>query len=500
MVDFWMLQIKDWKIQPKSITQVVPDMLNSVKPVVQEAKKFQQKVVAEKKQEATDQDLANKSGYSVKEIKFLREVKKQGIGMQEAEWFIQQKRQEVLQPQESTIKNIGEWVVSFAGGIPKVIAETGILNKPIEALSNSVVGDVIRSWATKLFWAEDIKKYQQENAWKSFSQMAAWSQVWGNPESKAARYTENTLWALEMATAIPWLLKGWAKVAGMKALDKAIETGKVTEKAINKWWAGKILNLIKEWENKSNKIAALGRWGIDSQSAISKRWSWSKNVVKPSQKTLDAVATVKKEIVWASSDPQKLYTQLSNKIWDLSEWLAEQLKTVKIKSQTGKLKALKESLDNLIEETADYSKPTANAIKKAKESILKAKTAKEARDAAKQLDNLIPNSIKEWAAKWGKDALVYGKWRWARSAFNDFIDEAAEWVSEPSVKDMFKKISNLYRAKWWIEDNIVQITKPVIGIKQKLWTLAKNTALVWWAGYAAKNIFWVGEWWVPYQE
>lgn len=500
MVDFWMLQIKDWKIQPKSLTQVVPDMLNPIKPVVQEAKKYQQKVVAQKKQEATDQDLANKSGYSVKEIKFLREVKKQGIGMDEAEQFIQQKRQEALQPQESTIKNIGEGIVNFAGGIPKVIAETGILDKPIEALSKSVVGDVIRSWATKIFWAEEVKKYQQENAWKTFSQMAAWSQVWGNPESQAARYTENTLWALEMATAIPWLLKWWAKVAGMKALDKAIDTGKVTEKAINKWWAGKILNLIKEWESKSNKIAALWRWGIDSQSALSKRWSWTKNVVKPSQKTLDAVATVKKEIVWASSDPQKLYTQLSDKIWDLSEWLWEQLKTVKIRSQTGKLKVLKDSLDNLIAETADYSKPTADAIKKAKASIMKAKTAKEARDAAKQLDMLIPNSIKEWAAKWGKDALIYGKWRWARSAFNDFIDEAADWVSDESVKDIFKKISNLYRAKWWIEDNIVQITKPIKWAKQKIWKFIKNTALLWGWAYLWKKIFWIGDWGWTYQE
>lgn len=389
------------------------------------------------------------------------------------------------------VKDVWEWVVWFAGWIPKAIAWTRLFDKPMAKLAQA-------AWFLANKAGYNVKtpeQIQQAVKEQPFSAYAKGSQVGGDPTSKTARTTEWILDTAEAVTAIPGLIKWGLKIAGKKALKDAISKWEVTEKVLKKWGAGKILDMIKEWEAARNKVSALWRWGITDQSKLSKRWKWSKDVVKPSKKTLEWVATVVEEIpksnkMWA----QELYTQIWNKISEISEWLKTQLWQIKTWTQTAKLKALKGALTNLYDEVADYSKPTANAIKKAKAEILKSKNAKDAWDAAKKLDNLIPESIKKWASQ-GKDALVYGKRRGAREAFNDYIDDVAEWVQDVNVKSTFKKISNLYRAKWWIEENIVQLTKPVVWMASKLKSLW-GKALIWaWWLVAAKMFLRKGKGW-----
>lgn len=404
------------------------------------------------------------------------------------QWFVIDKPQSKWQKFLSWVKDFWEWLVSFAWWLPKVVAETWIVDKPASWLAGKI-GNPIREALGKPALTNEQLSQQK------FSDMAKGSQVWGDPESKLAKTTTTVMDTAALLTAIPWIIKWWVKLAWIKALKEAIKKWEVTEQAIKKWWAGWILDMIREWSNKVNKISALPRWWIKEQWALARRWSWVDDVVKPSQKTLDSVATITEEIpksknMWV----QTLYTNISNTISSLSDWLSWKLKNIKIRSQTAKLKWLTDALDDLYDETIEYSKPTANAISKAKDAIVNATNADEAWEAAKKLDKLIPDSIKNGVANGWKDALVYGRRRGARWAFNDYLDDVASWIDDVDVKKTFKKISDLYRWKWWIEENILLTTKKVTGMKDTIKSVAKKSAMwvVWLA--AIKGLL---SWWKP---
>jgi hypothetical protein len=62
------------------------------------------------------------------------------------------------------------------------------------------------------------------------------------------------------------------------------------------------------------------------------------------------------------------------------------------------------------------------------------------------------------------------------------------------VKQLFKKMSTLYHAKWQIIANLWALTKKATGMKTKLVRAGKNVAGTIVAGKALQEL-WVFNWW-----
>lgn len=159
------------------------------------------------------------------------------------------KTTEDVKPEWSTIKNIWEGIVGYAWGIPKVIAETGLLDKPLMKVANKIRAALGKRELT-----------QEEQSQMAYSKTAAWSQVGWDPESKLANTVETVLTLAEVAGWL-WGLK-WA--AKSRALTKTILpklTPGVEEARAMKWLtrAGKITGRIypklTESETALKKVA-----------------------------------------------------------------------------------------------------------------------------------------------------------------------------------------------------------------------------------------------------
>lgn len=372
------------------------------------------------------------------------------------------------------IKDIWEWVVWFAWGIPKIVAEIWVLDKPMQKLGEKIGGVIWKDF----------------NPQQSFSESAWWSQVWWDPESKTAKRVEFWLDALELATWVA-ALKSWAKFAAKQWLKKA-----VTE-SIETWWkkaikVGKLdksgkktLELIAESDKWKSLKSALSRWWLEEWwSKVKRFWLWSWKLVKPSQKSIDAAATISTEIPKASKKPWKLFTQVSDKIWELSTNLWGKLKQVKIWTRTSDKKTLIDSLKTLATETKDFSPTIYKEVNRAISWIKKAKNLDEVRQSAKTLDAMIPESVKKWI--WDKSAILNKLWRWSRDTLNDFMDVVATSSnSDAAVKQSFKKMTNLYHALWQLEENI-----PTL-LKANKWFIPKTA---WFLKEALKYSVWTAVW------
>lgn len=163
-----------------------------------------------------------------------------------------------------TAKDVWEWLVSYAGGIPKAIAETGLLDNPANWV-NEKIWPQVRAIATKIFGKkamEDYQKSMQKEDWSpmKFSEFAAGSQVWGDPNSKVAKWVSNTMTALEMiswAGAIKWALKSKALTKAIlpemtKAVTEARDLAKLTRVTKVLW---KKVAVLSPRETEMKKVA-----------------------------------------------------------------------------------------------------------------------------------------------------------------------------------------------------------------------------------------------------
>jgi hypothetical protein len=329
--------------------------------------------------------------------------------------------------------------------LPQSITESGVLDNPAEYLAKWPVWEAIRSGAKSLFWEKALKEYQAKEWWKKFSEVAKTMTVW-DPNSELYQWTR-----------IAWdVLQTWIWVAQVA-------------KSIAKSWTKKaVLNILKEADTVWGKRAALSRWWLDTQWPLSKFFKWSKDLVKPSQRTLDATEEVVNTIKWASKNPQKLYTQISTKISDIWSDLSSKLKTIGIKWSNLSTKELNTKLIDLSNEIKDISPTMWKKLQVLSKNITNAGDADEFRKSLQQLDDMIPENVKSWINLSWKDQYIYDAWRAARWAGNDLLDNIANNISETAVKKSFKSMSNLYHAKWQISQNIGRLTPKVTWIWTKL--------------------------------
>jgi len=345
----------------------------------------------------------------------------------------------------SNISDVIWWAYRSVVDIPQSITESWILDKPAEYLAKWPVWEAIRSWAKSLFWEKALKEYQAKEWWKKFSEVAKTMTV-GNPNSKLYQWTR-----------VAWdVLQTWIWVA--QAAKSIAKSG--TKKAV--------LNMLKEADTVWGKRAALSRWGLDTQWPLSKFLKWSKDLVKPSKRTLEATDEVVNTIKWASKNPQKLYTQISTKISDIWSDLSSKLKTIGIKWSNLSTKELNTKLVDLSNEIKDISPTMWKKLQVLSKNITNSADADEFRKSLQQLDDMIPENVKSWINLSWKDQYIYDAWRAARWAGNDLLDNIANNIPDAAVKKSFKSMSNLYHAKWQISQNIWRLTPKVTWIWTKL--------------------------------
>jgi len=427
------------------------------------------KVATDQKVEA-ERNKITENGFSQREMDFVQKAKASWMSKDDVMMYIQDKRKEMM-PKKTfweNVKDVWEGIADFAWWIPKAIASSWVLDKTMEKVAWSDVWlflpamqwqgittqQALQSLTKALVGEEELKRYQQEQWGKSFSEFSKWSQVWGDPESQLAKATSNTLNVLEAVWWVPALIKAWWK-------------------AVVKWQAGKkmwkILDVVRETENIGEKRAALSAWRIAKEPwALKKWWSWTKEVVQPSQRSVDAAEQIAKDIPNISKQPEVLYKQVSDKvseIWNSLEW---ELKQIKVWSLTSKNSELQKSLSRLADEMWDLSKWSAKEIKKLAESIKNSSTADDVWKNAQKLDDMIPESIRKWVNLSWKDQIIYNIWRQARGWVNDHLDDIATMIRNVSVKDKFKKMSNYYHAMSQIKKKIWVLTKPQKWFKQKV--------------------------------
>lgn len=383
-----------------------------------------------------------------------------------------------------TIKDIWEWVVSFAGWIPKVIAETWILDKQVQKLNEWVVWESVRNLAEKLFWKETVSEYQKQEWWKSFSEFAAWKQVGWDQESKTAVAIEYALDALEFATWLAWLktwLKFWAKQALKKSIKESIETWweiAIKSSKLDSAWK-QALNIIKESDISKELKWALPRAWLNEWRSWFMRWIfWTGKKVKPSQKSIDSAATISTEILKPSTKPWKLYTQVADKVWEIASELWTQLKNIKT---TKAPVATTEKLTELATEIGDYSPSMMKATRNLIDKLASSKNLDEVWEARKLFDDVVWKNVK-LAKEWKSKILKTLRWE-SRWMVNDYIDDIANNIADVWVKWKFKVMTNLYHALWQIENNISTIAKPTIWALKKTW-MAFKEAIKYGVGWA----------------
>jgi hypothetical protein len=391
------------------------------------------------------------------------------------------------------------WAVAW---ISKVAEST--TGKGMDWLGKKLFGESYWTiWGITEKVVPKILQWQENSFWYKAGEV-----VWKNLPSFAATAWLWSIWWAFVPRVIKWA-GAWAIGTQANTLLTEWRLATPKETAIWAWvWAvlwwsfggkvqkqKKVLNLIQESDTIWNKRAALPRWWINKQSKLNEFLFWTDKVVKPSQRSIDASKTVVDQIKWVSTkDPQRLYTQIDNKIWEIAQPLSNDLKTIWVKWTNKTTTDVISKLKDLSTEMSDISKITSKKITTLWANIKKATNADEIRNWLKQMDKVVPENIKKWLNLSGKDQVIYDAWRTARSAGNDLLEEIADKTTNIPIKQSLKTMSNLFHAKWQIQQNIGKLTPTKTWALKKIWRLAKN---LWGTVIAGKILqkLWVFWWW-----
>lgn len=410
-----------------------------------------------------------------------------------------------------------------------------------EKLKNTQFADMVRRAGERVFGKEEMAAFQQEEAikraWPDYfsadNQANILRSVWGRKQEQSwrgkagkfiweqAAITALTLpvwgiiWGLSKSVLwVAWTraaqLARWAVVWGITGMAEqelqaigsrwefattnelkngailgAIWGSYLSKKISSTKW--NIKDIIRETEEWSSKLAALKSGSLKEQRDwIAGYVFWGKNVVKPSKKTLEAVETITKEIPNAANTPVKLYGQIKSKISEISEWLSDQLKKVKVGWFTARNKQVRTALETLATDAKDTLwGTTAKEIGKIAQKFqnMAGKTADEAREYAKQLDNMMGEKLKSWINLSSREEVTYKFWRAAREEVNNYLDDVGSSIKDVAVKDQFKKVTNLYHGANQIENKINMLTSQQIGALSK-WVIGLKNAMKYGIGWA----------------
>lgn len=426
-------------------------------------------------------------------------------------------------------------IESFAWGvvwkIPKIIWNLIKVSIDNPMISPTWFIDKIKeaTWKKSIWWQV---KTEVENVTKEFAQDIN-RQIWGNEEDMSYKMWEflveiapffiapeigaekavSEIWTSKLASKFPWVAKFLNNQFIKNVLQKSLESTVTTPAsvAISEWrtatptemgiWAitqnilwsknlkksKRLKNVLSETDTKANMLEWLREWTLKNlPSKAEEMFLWVWNRLNPSKRTQNTLNYIKDNIKNFSTRPTKLYQQLNTKVQEVAKWLWEKLKQINVWWMTSMKKQLMDKIDIVVSEAKNYSDPTKKAMLWILDDIKSAKTMDDIRTSAKNMDRVIPKSIKEWAWKWWKDELIYLRWRDVRNTFNDLMEDYAYNLPDWDVKKALWDMSTLYHWIWQIEENIMWLYKKkwwIVQAAKNLWTVALQRA-------ALNQIFW----------
>ncbi len=394
------------------------------------------------------------------------------------------------------VKDVWEGLVDFAAGqwvpfIPvwmKDIATSGILDEPMNRL-NKKIWPQVRAAATALFGKKAMEDYQkslQKPDWTpmKFSEFAALPQVWGDPNSKLAKWVSNVE---------NWLQVVWdiAAIKGKMINNKITKTLlSDTRKWANKVTAlGKIVPVLSDREKEINKVAGnvikTGKTFTTNAARVEgaiKKEEW--NLIKLVEKhnpvvsfsdTINKMKALPKPIM-LKSDP------VLAKSYDLAiQRFEDVLKSMPKEDWANLLKARK-MFDSIVRDEfpnlykASTSTPLGKAIK-----------------AVREVPNeVLDEAIGLWKNKAGQTV--------ART-----VTQGANWLTKTEaglVKQSLNKQSLLSSAKEVLEKKAKKLEKagstklsrylqrnPMV---KNIWRNVTQWAIAWWIFAWANKLIWWG--------
>lgn len=276
-------------------------------------------------------------------------------------------------------------------------------------------------------------------------------------------------------TASPSELVAWAIwntiLPNKIAKEKQWVLDLITESTTAKWMKAAF---------EQNLVKPLPKW-------LDKFWNGVHDMLKPSQKTYDAVNTIVGWIKNFSKEPQVLYNQIWSKIEQIAKPLSGKLKNI-VWYDAG-------LYDNMLLKLKDaewYLWDTYWNTLKNKVSLLVDKASKitnmdDVWNIKKEFNAFIPDNIKKWVWLDGKDSIIHDVWNKTQIALNEYMEKSAQEAGEQWVATAFKEMSNLLHAKWKIVENSFKLIKESRWLKQKLWEL--------WENWLKIYLLWKMLWW-----
>lgn len=396
-------------------------------------------------------------------------------------WAIEE--EEPVVEEWNVIQNIWEWLASYAWGIPKVVAETGLLDRLAETTKEAInegrwwlLGDLLLKIANSPEWMA----YKEQNPEWAFSEFAAGSQVWWDPESKVAKWVETGATIAEVASAVPAIIKWGTKLLAKNAAKRAAkgkwvlkeiiaepETTKIVQKALKEW-------RLEEWAR-----------GWIKRMLVWEKWA----TIKTTKQIDDAADLIVNNIKKPSTKPTQLYKQIMWYVSDKAKTLSNKLKKIDISKGWNKAE-IKLNLKELAENTDEFIKSDIKKIKDFSAKINKATNLDELWTIRKKFDDIFSESVKnatDISAPWTRRANKL--WTATRNILNDSIDEIASNISDSWTKKIFKELSAMYRAA----DNIVA-KAGIKMLKPTKWIITKWNLIKAWVSAVWLKVLWSKLW------
>ena len=352
----------------------------------------------------------------------------------------------------STLQNIGEGMYRYAAWIPGAIAESGLLDKPLEA----VVQGISKVTGLKTKNDKTFSEYSQESA-------TGW-----DPNSAVAKGVET---GLNVAETVAGVGASGAAIAKKVAKNKAA-------KAI-----ANVPNIIAEPETKKAVQKAIQQGRLE-ESTVGKvrrilfgdKWA----AIKPTKQIQQAADLVVSNIKKPASTPSKLYAQIGEVVNRRSDDLGTQLKQVElpssVKSKTV-LKPLKDNIQELTTLTDEFTNAERKKIGRVLKKLDDVANLDDVRSLRKERDTYFSEAVKQaddMSAPSTRKAQQL--WKTTRNLLNDYLDKAAEVTTDVAVKQKFKDMSALFKA----QENILNSASAKVLKKTKGLITAERVLTAAW--------------------
>lgn len=394
-----------------------------------------------------------------------------------------------------TFKNVSEGVVDYAGGIPKVVAWVGLLDKPavsaarytadtardatLWGAATSLVTwhplDAAIKWFSALaqhFWVRVASKEQVDAnlAKTKFSDTAKWSQVGWDPNSSAAKNTSATLNTIEALTGIASVWAGIKQsIRNKELLQEAVKLKDpkdiLKNDTLNNVWnfiKGKPTdssNVVEIW----NKIVHLP-WTQQEKELI----DTAKAIIQPT-KTVAKNRILVKDAIAAEGKNLESMVEKTNAIIPRQEVAATLKKVPQSPEIVGDASKQYKNMIDLFTEISSKNSSDAKGLLKSRKEFYKNKFIKQI------LNRQTESALKDAATDIG-------------STINNLI---WKYVWDEAVKQSLKTQSNLYR----IEGNLWKVIEKEWSTAASRFVQKNKQALKWaaWTAWTLGTTYWAGK-------